>query len=514
MVSSVLPVNSGGDGYIASPRTGFGARDVFDRHAGEAPTIYVIGHYENANWATEWVDGTGRATISHVSKVLVATVEPVGPTMAGPAIRASHIARVAIEAGHDVTFVSLEGGSTNPIVDLGVSGSAALEGSYDAAFLQGRASLEAGDLMRGDTPLAFDWFDPFHLEALERSHGDRIRRHDLVDGARRTLRGQAERGDFFVCSNEAQRDHWLGWLAAFGRCNSSNYDHDPHLRSLIDVAGFGTLGGHQANDGETCPIRASFDHVGVDDPIILWAGGLHDWLDPVTAVEAMPTIQEHIPNARLVFLAGPHPNTSLEEMGARGRAIARAKQLGLFGDSVLFATQWVDYVNRFDWLTSATVGLVVSKAGVEAHFSHRTRLVDHLDAGLATVTTRDEPFGDALIAGGAAAGVLAGDVGALSSRIVGLLTNDEDRRRIAERSKSLATKYEWETTLASLLDWFGNPQMAADRAAGGSRVSTDDLHPAAKMLERARLHASEGGAVQVAERAAEAAKRRLRQLRS
>ena len=75
-------------------------------------------------------------------------------------------------------------------------------------------------------------------------------------------------------------------------------------------------------------------------------------------------------------------------------------------------------------------------------------------------------------------------------------------------------KYEWKSTLSPLMAWFESPEMAVDRAAGVSLASAEDLHPAAKMLERARLHAADGGASQVAERAAEAAKRRLRQFRS
>ena len=103
-----------------------------------------------------------------MARVLVATPEPIGERLAGPAIRAAHIARV-LGASHDVTLVSLDGESTSPIDGTTVHGPSAINSAvFDAAIVQGKVLVDHPELAESDTPLAVDWFDPFHLEALHR----------------------------------------------------------------------------------------------------------------------------------------------------------------------------------------------------------------------------------------------------------------------------------------------------------------------------------------------------------
>ncbi|MFM9022136.1 MAG: hypothetical protein ACKOK7_00035, partial [Solirubrobacterales bacterium] len=42
-----------------------------------------------------------------------------------------------------------------------------------------------------------------------------------------------------MCASEAQRDLWLGMMAALDRVPLEAYDRDPSLRSFIDVVPFG-----------------------------------------------------------------------------------------------------------------------------------------------------------------------------------------------------------------------------------------------------------------------------------
>lgn len=442
-------------------------------------------------------------------RVLIVTPEPIGEKMAGPAVRASHIARVLGET-HDVELASLEASWASPITERPVAAADDVDVStFDAAIVQGSALLHLPELAKSDIPIVVDWFDPFHLEAQHRGGSDPIRRRDLIEGARQTLAQQAVRGDYFVCSNEAQREHWLGWLAHAGRINAVTSENDPSMRSLIDVAGFGTA---SESIGEATPLRDAFNEIGPDDPVLLWAGGLHDWLDPVTVVDAMPVLLDRHPDARLVFMAGPHPNTAVEEMGVRGDAIARARELRLFGTHILFATQWTNYNDRLTWFADADVGVIAHDMHLETALSHRTRLLDHLTAGLPTVSTSGDPLSAHLEAQGAAVTMLPGDSRALAHAASHLLRDAVRMEEMERSSLALAAELRWEATLAPLMSWLETPHSAPDRVAGVVPEPTEVpavVASAARVFDRAKLHLDDGGPKQVIERVVGAGRRRL-----
>ncbi|MGI9604862.1 MAG: glycosyltransferase family 4 protein [Acidimicrobiales bacterium] len=444
-----------------------------------------------------------------MSRVLVATPEPIARRLAGPGIRAAQIARV-LAADHDVTLCSLDGASTSPIDGRPVVESPGLDlDRFDAAVVQGRVTTALPELIESGIPLAIDWFDPFHTEALHRGGSDRIRRMDLVEGARQTIDVQAHRGDFFLCSNDSQRKHWLGWLAAAGRINHLNHEADPTFRALIDVVPFGI---EVRRLQRRRPLRATFPSIGPDDPVILWAGGLHDWLDPLTVIRAMPDVLDRHPDARLVFLAGPHPNTSIEQMGMRGRAIELSRDLKLFGEHVLFATSWIDYEDRLDWLADASVGVVADAGHLESTLSHRTRLLDHLGAGLPTVSTESDPAATIVAAAGAGRLVAPGDPTALSGELSSILADPDDLESMATAATSLGRALSWENTLAPLVRWVGNPRRASDRVAGsitGQGGGAAEA-PLDRIVGRARMHLSEGGVRQLTDRVVASGKRRFR----
>ncbi len=431
-----------------------------------------------------------------MARVLIVTPEPIARRLAGPAIRACHVARV-LATRHEVTLVSTalaaDDQSISPIDGRSVRGPASINDRYDAAIVMGNVLIEYPKLASSNMALVIDWFDPFHTEALHRAADDTVRRIDLVEGARITLREQAERGDFFLCSNEAQREHWLGWLASAGRLNHIGHDDDPLFESLIAIAPFGL--GREAS-GVGSPIRSSFDSIGRFDPIVLWAGGMHDWLDPLTVIEAVPFMLEENPDTRLVFLAGPHPNTSIETMGVRGEAISLARRMRLFGRHVMFVNQWVDYGERLTWLQDATIGIVADGAHLESRYSHRTRLLDHLGAGLPTVSTVGDPLSGQLEAAGAAitCGRSAEDIGAA---VASIINNDRRLGEMSRAAKALGARLAWEETLEPLMNWLEDPRVAVDRRPGANTGRADGS-AADRFGERIKIHLDDGGVSQVA----------------
>ncbi len=442
-----------------------------------------------------------------MARVLIVTPEPIARRLAGPAIRAAHIARV-LSGSHDVALVStsLEPGDTSisPIDGRTVLGPSAINTDYDAALIQSNVLLEYPELESSTMPLIVDWFDPFHTEALHRVREQHIRRLDFIEGSRITLEQQAERGDYFICSNAAQREHWLGWLAAAGRLNHLNHDEDPLFDKLIGIAPFG-LGREAPSTAK--PIRKAFDNIGHYDPVVLWAGGMHDWLDPLGVIEAVPNMLEENPDTRLVFLAGPHPNTSIETMGVRGEAITLARRMRLFGKHVMFVNQWVDYHERLTWVRDADVGIVADGAHLESRYSHRTRLLDHLGAGLPTVSTKGDPLSTQLEAAGAA--VTCDRTPEAIGAAVGSLVNDDKRLgEMSRAAKALGAALTWEETLKPLLSWLEEPRVATDRRPG-AQTGKSDGSAVDRIGGRIKLHLDDGGVTQVAKRGWKAGRRRL-----
>lgn len=471
-------------------------------------------------WATGRADYDREVNVASPPTVAVLTAEPLTDRLAGPAIRARAIATEVARAGHRVSLLSTsaaDGSALGELPDnLTVAGPETAAGltSADVVIVQGRVLLERPELATSDARIVVDLYDPFHLEALFRGADDPLRRVDLVEGARGTLTGQLRRGDHFLCASERQRDFWLGWLAAAGRLNPSTHAADPTYRSFISVAPFG-IDDEPPAEGPS-PLRA-IDGIDAEDPIVVWAGGLHEWLDPVTVVRAVARVARSVPNVRLVLLGSHNPATiadggpSVSETATAAAAAVTELELD---EHVFFHGDWVPFAERGAVLLDAAVGVLAQERHIETQFSFRTRLLDHLWAGLPTVSTHGDGLGSRLQARGAASLVEPGDDEAMAAEIVDLLTSDDRRATMAAAARAAADNYRWSHTLAPLLAYLAEAPPAADLAnATQARLIMNPPSPAATgaahYLDRARRQLDAGGPGEVLRRSTDAARRRL-----
>ncbi len=211
--------------------------------------------------------------------------------------------------------------------------------------------------------LVIDLYDPYYLEGLALFSGKGAEYPcDDLEGILDTIVKQLRRGDFFICASERQRDLWLGGLMMLGRLNLPNYAHDPTFRSLIDVVPFGCP--------ETPPVHTRQVLKGVvpgiaeTDTVVLWGGGIWDWLDPLTVIRAMAIARDRRPDMKLFFMGNRHPNpTDVPDMKMQDQALALAQNLDLLGKTVFFNDRWVPYAERANYLLEADIG-------VSAHFDH------------------------------------------------------------------------------------------------------------------------------------------------
>ncbi len=431
------------------------------------------------------------------NRALVVSAEPLGDAMAGPAIRVRAIESVLIAAGHRVVAADL---TTAPAVDLSM---------IDVAVVQGASLGGLPELAGSDIPIVVDLYDPFHLEALHRGAHDMVRRLDLLEGSLGTLADQIARGDFFLCASRTQRHLWLGHLASAGRLNPATHAQDASFHRLISLAPFGV------DDMPFMPEGRIVDHVpaATGSPILLWAGGIHDWLDPLTVIEAMPKIRTSFPTAQLVLLGGRHPNGALEPMAMVGKAKHLATDLGLLGTGVIVHEQWVANADRADLLGGADLGVLAQHDHAETEFAFRTRLLDHLWAGLPTVSTMGDELSRELAVHGAARIVPPGDAEAFADACVAVL-GDDLNQRTRELTRQRAAHHGWTEALAPLVAFVDSPQMAPDRADPACARLIRDLGATSHrdqttVIARAQRHLDVGGAKQLAEKSVDAAKHRI-----
>jgi glycosyltransferase involved in cell wall biosynthesis len=376
----------------------------------------------------------------------------------------------------------------------------------DVVVLQGHTMEMAPDLKRRDSTklVVCDIYDPMHLELLEqgKQDTDEQRAKDLI-GVTKVLNAQLRRGDFFLCASDRQRHFWLGHLAALGRLTPQLYDADPTADSLLAVVPFGLPGKPPTRTGPGP--RETLAGVGADDKVVLWAGGVYSWFDPLTLIRAVGELAGRRADVRLVFLGMRHPNPEVPEMDIGARTMSLADRLDLTGRHVFFNDGWVPYADRQNWLLDADCGVTTHFHHVETTFAFRTRVLDYLWASLPIVTTDGDSFADLIRRERLGVVVPPNDAGALADALDRVLYDTEFAAGCRERIAAVRERFTWERVLAPLVDYCRSPRPAADRLAGAEPLVRNEPLGAGGVVRRdirlVREYLDAGGPTEVARRA-------------
>lgn len=249
----------------------------------------------------------------------------------------------------------------------------------------------AAELRRSNARIVYDLYDPKPLQFLEAlSQASRLARHRWAMIALDHVLEALSSGDFLICATERQRDLWIGGMLSRGLITPAVYQADPSLRQTIDVVPFGVPTELPQRRGEGP--RGRFPAIAAEDEIVIWNGGLWNWLDPICAVDAVAIAVESRQRTRLVFM-GRGPSTA-EEATAADAAKRRAAELGLLDRIVFFNDSWVDYDERAAWLLDSDCALSLHTDHLETRYSFRTRLLDCFWAGLPIVCTEGDELAD------------------------------------------------------------------------------------------------------------------------
>jgi GT2 family glycosyltransferase/glycosyltransferase involved in cell wall biosynthesis len=426
------------------------------------------------------------------TRLLIIGHEALARHMSGPAVRVlemgkalSAVARVTI-ATPGLTEVEDPRCTFATYDPNEPSGLKRLAEDADVLVVQGFTLVKYPFLKSMHMPVVVDLYCPFTLEHLEQTRarlaagadpqGERLAavQRDAA-GVLGVQNEQLIDGDFFICASEAQRDFWIGALHTQGRINPLTYSDDPTLRRLIDVVPFGlpempieeAAARAAASSGSAHVMKGVWPGIGEDDRVLLWAGSLLDWQDPLTLIRAVAQLSRTRSDIKLVFMGTRHPNPLVSPMKVVEESRTLASQLGVL-DTHVFFNDWVPYEQRALFLREADLGLSTHREHLETHFSFRTRMLDYLWAGLPIVCTRGDHFATLVDERHLGAVVPPGDVTALADAIDGLLDESDTgpARRHAVRSNIAIIREEmrWSRVVAPLARYCEQPYLAADHA--------------------------------------------------
>jgi glycosyltransferase involved in cell wall biosynthesis len=384
--------------------------------------------------------------------------EPVRRLTAGVGTRFVALADVLREAGHTVTLAIPNEASEAEAVNNGIlvvtaspdSLGAQAEG-HDWVLLHGHLGNHYLS-QRDDLPVVVDLYDPFLVENLHyhRELGFEPYRNDHA-----TWKLQLSKGDFFLCSSEEQRLFYLGWLGALGRVNPLALEDDPTLRGLIAEVPFGTP------DVEPPPSRREvIGGIGEDQPVIYY-GGIYDWYDPMTMLDAMPALIEADAGTVVVFVDHPHPGETPRSGAAETRRIAEER--GWLGSAVRFE-RWRPFNRRFELPRACDLAVVTHRPGLETDLSLRTRIVDLLWLGLPVVATEGGTMSRVIDEIGAGITVKSGDAESLAAAVRSLVADRAARGDARRAGRAWAAGRTWRDVAAPLLEFASRPKFDPNKA--------------------------------------------------
>jgi len=308
-----------------------------------------------------------------------------------------------------------------------------------------------------------DLYDPLVLENLHLYQGEAMDiQTSLNDQTIQSMNRLVEMGDFFICGNERQRDFWLGVLAANGRINPHTFAQHPELRTLIDMVGVGFP--DRPPQGRAL-LRGVHPAIPEDAQIVLWGGGMWDWLDPLTLIEAWPAVLARFPKARLVFLGTRHPNPTVPPHAIVKKAESLAEELGE-KDKTIFFIEWLSYADREALLCEASVGVVLHPLHLETRYSIRTRVLDYLWAGLPVLVTQGDVTSQWVFEHGLGRVIPPLDAAAASQALIELLSRSKSEW--AQAFTGLRETLTWSQVTIPLRQYCLKGTPAPDRKDGKS----------------------------------------------
>jgi len=397
-------------------------------------------------------------------KVLFITLEPISRQMAGPAIRAFELAR-ELSSDFDVTTFSprpsdlpadrIGGASLSLASGLSKQNLYALASQSDILVIQANVLKAYPKLARLGKYLVVDLYDPYLLSVLAQYARDPVSASASYRLMHQVLEKHMIAADFSICASERQRDYYIGRFCAIGRLTPEIYKFDRSFRKLIDVVPFGLPGEPPSRNGPG--MKGAVPGIGKTDKVLIWGGGIWEWFDPLTVIEAAARLSQSHPELKLFFMGWKSPNPQVELMPMAVRARGLAQERGLLGKTVFFHESWVPYEERANYLLDADIAVSAHFDLPETRFAFRTRVLDYLWATLPILTTGGDQLAEMIETRHAGMSLPYGDVEAWVGAISRLLDNRGLVENLRAGARRLASEFVWEKAALPLKNFCADP---------------------------------------------------------
>ncbi|HJT17360.1 MAG TPA: glycosyltransferase [Thermoanaerobaculia bacterium] len=341
--------------------------------------------------------------------VVVATPDVVGERMAGPGIRAFHLAE-ELSKHFETTLVAQP--------DLPLRSRRAKETMREASVLIGQPSRGFRRMREGQR-VVFDLFDPILLELREMygAHPSLRQRLHFVAEQMRLQRAMTT-GDLLICATPQQRELY-----------ESAKDR------LIEMP-FGA----EENDEPRTTNR---------EPLIVWGGGTWEWLDPKTAVDAVVRLNRNGLPCHLLFLGRSRPNKALVDR----RRESRFDMLIASGTPWVSANDaWVPYRERLSWLRRAKIAMMLHRSTAEARYSIRTRFFDAISVATPIVATEEGFAADLVADEGLGVVVPPSDAASVAAAVERLLRDDAFHAQCVSNLERIRPRFAWPVVVRPLVE--------------------------------------------------------------
>lgn len=410
------------------------------------------------------------------TRVLIISQDAVGPKMAGPGLRYWELARV-LAGTCDVTLAAPLSGDTiaggwalRPITLRDADEVTPLVTNCDVVISSGMLLHNYPHLADLSVPWVVDAYIPTPIESLVHYVGRPMPDQAAIHAANVAVFNRAlTRADLVLCANERQRDLYLGMLASQGRVHPVTYAHDATLQCLVEIVPFGLPARQPVLRRPV--LKGVAPGVTATDKVVLWGGGIWDWLDPLTLLQAMPVVLREHPNARVFFPGARHPDHArVPDTAMHVRAVQLCERLGLLRH--VFFGEWVPHAERESYLVEADIGVSLHPAGAEARYAWRTRVLDYIWAGLPMVLSRGDSLAELAACERLGLVVEPGDVQGVAKALLTLLGEQDARRDRRERFARAAKRFQWDRVAAPLVHFCRHPRCAIDKAYSHGRPET------------------------------------------
>jgi glycosyltransferase involved in cell wall biosynthesis len=302
-----------------------------------------------------------------------------------------------------------------------------------------------------------------------------VRRADAPDAAYNDLvarfKLQLLLSDHFIARSRVARATLVAGLSLVGRLNYLHYDQSARLDHLLSLIPIG-FNRESLRHAEAAP--ASLPAVD-----FVWSGGLWDFYDPVSVIEAIGLLNRDGVPVTIRFMYMPPPDQVLEEAK---RLTSAARECGV-EHLVEFYSDALPHNERDGVVKSARAGICIGKDGIENYTSIRLRLRDTFLYGLPLVVDSHGATGDLVRALDVGLAVNSEDVDSIASALARMKSDTETYQRFTRNIELVRRDYQLDLHARKLIEVVKRGRQAPDVGTPRHRQLVGDLLWACPALE-------------------------------